>query len=121
MINSIQDNGQLLSLALLGLRHLEHIQLVARQLLPQLVQHLAVIQVLFDVRHDDSLLDQLVVDPVDDGLEEIAHIWKVQALRLDDRALFVVVEIVVFWRDFGGVWLSRRVNCIFSFFLNVLD
>lgn len=121
MIDSVQHDRQLLALAFLRLRHLQHVQLVPCQLLPELVQHLTVVQVLLDVRHDDSLLDQLVVDPVDDGLEQVANIRQVQAHRLDDRALLVVVQVVIFWRNLRRVGLSRRVDRVLSLLLNVLN
>lgn len=107
MIDGVENDGQLLALAFLALSHFQHVQSVSCQLLEKLVQHLAIVQVLFDVRHDDTLLNQLVVDPVDESLQKISDVGEVQALRLDDRALLVVVQVVVFWWNFRCVGLSR--------------
>lgn len=63
MVDCIQHDCQFLPLALFWLSHLEYVQDVARQLFPQLVQHLTIVQILFDVVDDDALLDELVVDP----------------------------------------------------------
>lgn len=121
MIDSIQYNSEFLTLPFFRLSHFEDIQFVACQLLPQLVQNLPIIHILLNIGHDDSLFHELVIDPVGESLEQIANIWHVEALRLNDGALLVVIQIVILWRDFRCVRLSRRVDCIFSFFLNLLN
>lgn len=64
MIDRIQYNGKFLTLPFFRLGHFEDIQFVARQFLPQLVQNLSIVHILFNVGHDDSLFHQLVIDPV---------------------------------------------------------
>jgi len=52
-------------LSLFRLCHLGHVQLFASQLLPELVQHLAIVHILIQLLYYNTLLRQLIVNPVD--------------------------------------------------------
>jgi len=54
------------------------------------VKHLAIVHVLVQLLDDDSLLGQLVVDPVDKDALQLDHLGFIDGLRIDDGALFVL-------------------------------
>lgn len=83
MVNSVQDNCKFLTLALFGLSHFKDVQRVACEFLPQLVEHLTIVQILLDVRHNYTLFNQFVVNPIDESLEEIPDVRHIQAHWLD--------------------------------------
>ncbi len=66
-----QDHPQLAPLAFLTLCHLGHIQRLTGELLQQLLEDLAVIEVLFNVLDDDTLHVKFVVDPLDQYLDQL--------------------------------------------------
>lgn len=90
MVDRFQHNAEFLVLTLLGLCHLGHVQLFAGQLLPELVQHLAIVHVLFQLLDNDALLGKLIVDPIDENLLQLQHLRIVVRLRINNGALFML-------------------------------
>lgn len=68
MIDCIQNDGQLLTLTLLRLRHLQHVQFAIGEFFPQFVQHLSVVHVVLQMFDNDALFGQFIVHPVDENL-----------------------------------------------------
>lgn len=89
MVNSLQNNIQLLELSLLRLCDFWNVQFLTRELLPQLMQHLAVVHVFVQLLDNDALLSQLVVDPFDKNALQFHHHGIVDGLRVNDGALFM--------------------------------
>lgn len=113
MIDRLEDNVELLVLTLLRLRDLRHVQLLAGELLPEFVQHLAVVHVLLQLLDDDALLGQLVVDPVDKNALQLDHLGLVDGLRIDDGAL-LVLACKDFKDNFGLCGSRCRCKCTYA-------
>lgn len=58
------------------------------------MQHLAVEQIVLDVLDDDSLIGQLIVDPIDQGVQQFLDLWFFQRLGLDDGTFLIIT-----WRE----------------------
>lgn len=90
MIDGFQYNVEFLVLSLLGLCHLGHVQFLARQLFPELVQYLAIVHVLVQLLHDDTLLSELIVNPIDKYPLQLNHLRIIYRLWVDNGTLFVL-------------------------------
>lgn len=72
-VDLLQDDAKLLLLSHLRLGHFGHRQLLVVQVLVELLEDLPVEQILFNVAHDDALVDEHVVDPVKQQLHQVLH------------------------------------------------
>lgn len=77
-------------LTLLGLCYLGHIQFLACQLFPELVQNLTIVHVLIQFLHYDTLFSKLIVNPIDKYPLQFNHLRIAYRLRIDYSTLFVL-------------------------------
>lgn len=90
VINGFQYNVEFLVLSLLGLCHLGHIQFLARQLFPQLVQYLTIVHVLVQLLYNNALISELIVNPIDKYPLQLNNLRIVYRLWVDNGTLLVL-------------------------------
>lgn len=75
MVHCIQYNRQLFTLSLFRLRYFQYIQFSASQLFPQFMQHLAIVQIFFNIFDNYSLVGQFVINPINQNLLQFLDLW----------------------------------------------
>ena len=120
MKSSTNNSLELVPLPLLGLGDLGHGETLPRELLEQLLQDLAVIQILLHVLDDDSLAVQLIIDPLDQDGDKVLQPGVVVGPGLDHGALLVLLQEILLGRDLRGLGHPWRVDGVLALDLDLL-